>query len=77
MARPGLPLKVKQVEQLGSETILHGTTGADESVVVAQYGQVPFAPGETLHIDPENTPLFLFADDGARIDRPAAKRGKA
>jgi multiple sugar transport system ATP-binding protein len=63
----GLPLKVGQVEQLGSETILHCASTAGEAVVVAQYGQRLVKPGETLHLDLDRTPLLFFSEDGARV----------
>jgi multiple sugar transport system ATP-binding protein len=67
LADNGLALKVQQVEQLGSETILHCRTAADENVVVAQYGQLAIGVGETLHVDTACTPLFLFGEDGRRV----------
>jgi ABC-type sugar transport system ATPase subunit len=63
----GLPLKVMHVEQLGSETIFHCRTLADENVVIGQYGQVAIGPGETIHLDTERTPFLLFDAAGARI----------
>jgi multiple sugar transport system ATP-binding protein len=62
----GLPIVVRQVERLGSETIAHCRTAADESVLVAWHGQAPVAVGEALHIDLAATPLSLFAD-GRRV----------
>ena len=75
-ATGGLPLKVNQVEQLGSETILHCNTAAEVSVVVAQYGQRLIAAGATLHLDLERTPLLLFGEDGerARASKPLEGR---
>jgi multiple sugar transport system ATP-binding protein len=67
LADQGLPITVQQVEQLGSETILHCRTAADESVVVAQYGQLSVDVGQTLNIDTARTPLFLFGGDGRRV----------
>ncbi|MGH6923738.1 MAG: ABC transporter ATP-binding protein, partial [Propylenella sp.] len=66
-ATGGLALKVTQVEQLGSETILHCTTTAEETVVVAQYGQRMIAAGAILHLDLERTPLLFFGADGERV----------
>jgi ABC-type sugar transport system ATPase subunit len=57
----GLPLVVRQVERLGSETIAYCRTAADEPVVVAQYGQRPIAVGDTLHLDAVRTPFMFFA----------------
>jgi len=71
----GLPLEVLHVEQLGSETLIHCRTGANENAVIAQYGQIPIRPGERLHLDPVRTPLLLFGTDGRRIlARPAVDR---
>jgi ABC-type sugar transport system ATPase subunit len=72
-AEGGLTLKVAQVEQLGSETILHCRTSADENIVVAQYGQRMTAAGATLHLDLERTPLLFFGADGERV----GPRGRA
>jgi multiple sugar transport system ATP-binding protein len=63
----GLALKVSHVEQLGSETIIHSRTKADEAVVVGQYGQRAVEPGETLHLALERMRLLLFAENGRRV----------
>jgi multiple sugar transport system ATP-binding protein len=69
-AARGLPIEVVQVEQLGTETILHCRTGTPEALVIAQYGQAPIKAGEELHLDMDATPLLLFAEDGRRIEAP-------
>jgi ABC-type sugar transport system ATPase subunit len=63
----GLPLSVTHVEQLGSETIIHSRTKADEAVTVGQYGQRAVEPGETLYLALDQTPLHLFAETGERL----------
>jgi len=70
LAAEGLPLEVAQVEQLGTETILHCRTKAAEPVVIAQYGQAAIKAGDTLHLDTAATPLLLFAEDGKRLAAP-------
>jgi multiple sugar transport system ATP-binding protein len=67
LAGSGLKLDVQQVEQLGSETILHCRTAAGETVIVAQYGQLSPDAGAALHVDLARTPLFLFGEGGRRI----------
>jgi multiple sugar transport system ATP-binding protein len=66
----GAPLTTTQVEQLGTETILHCKTAKDERVLVAQFGQNPIAPGATLHLDLGKTRVLLFDADGNRIGMP-------
>jgi ABC-type sugar transport system ATPase subunit len=63
----GLPLNISHVEQLGSETIIHSRTTADEAVTVGQYGQRTVEPGETLYLALDRTPLHFFADTGERL----------
>ena len=70
IAAEGLPLRVEQVEQLGTETILHCRTEAAEPVVIAQYGQIPIEAGQELHLDTAATPFLAFAADGKRIAAP-------
>ena len=65
-----MPLDVVQVEQLGTETILHCRTKAAEPVVIAQYGQAPIEAGEELHLDTAATPFLVFAADGKQIAAP-------
>ncbi len=67
LADRGAPLTTTQVEQLGTETILHCRTAADEQVVVAQFGQNPVSPGAALHLDLSRTRVLLFSADGNRI----------
>jgi len=75
LADEGLALDVRQVERLGSETILHCQTGAQENVVVAQYGQIPIEADQILHLDLMRTPLLLFAENGRRIGTPDCGQG--
>jgi multiple sugar transport system ATP-binding protein len=67
LADEGLPLAANHVEHLGSETIVHCRTAADETVVITQHGQAAIRPGDTLHLDPQRTRFLLFDADGKRI----------
>jgi multiple sugar transport system ATP-binding protein len=63
----GLPLAANHVEHLGSETIVHCRTAADETVLITQHGQAAIRPGDTLHLDPKGTRFLLFDAEGRRI----------
>ncbi len=73
LGEAGLPLAASHVEHLGSETIVHCRTAADETVVIAQHGQAAIRPGDTLHLDPRRTRFLLFDADGKRIAAQAAR----
>src|SRR5688500_10374254 len=60
LGEAGLPLAAIHVEHLGSETIVHCRTAADETVVITQHGQAAIRPGDALHLDPKRTRFLLF-----------------
>ena len=63
----GIPAKIKLVEALGSETILHTDVAGQKILVVAQ-GQHNLTAGTDIRLSLSSAPLHLFDDKGLRIE---------
>jgi multiple sugar transport system ATP-binding protein len=63
----GIPAKIKLVEALGSETILHTDVAGQKILVVAQ-GQHDLTAGTDIRLSLSSAPLHLFDDKGLRIE---------
>ena len=71
LADEGMPIRIEQVEQLGSETIIHGESPALSHVVAARPDQIVAHVGETLHVDLARSRVVVFKSDGQRVrERP-------
>jgi ABC-type sugar transport system ATPase subunit len=58
---------VEMVEQLGADTLVHISHGADNAIVRRPQGQTA-AVGETLHVTADPSRVYLFdAASGVRI----------
>jgi multiple sugar transport system ATP-binding protein len=62
-----LVMKVTQVEQLGSSSLLQGTVGADTPFEVVCVGQTRVAGGDTVHVALSVAHLHCFDRAGNRI----------
>lgn len=62
-----LQLKVSQVEQLGSTSILHGHVVADAPFEVILSGQTSIQRGDTVRVSAPQQLLHFFDKDGLRI----------
>jgi len=62
-----LAMKVLQVEQLGSSSLLHGLVGADTPFEVVCAGQTRVVGGDTVHITLQPQHLHCFDSAGNRI----------
>ena len=69
-AAPGsseaIPARVRMVERLGTETILHATTEAGEPILAVLPGQADLAPGTEVHLACDPADLHFFESDGSR-----------
>jgi multiple sugar transport system ATP-binding protein len=59
-----LALQVTLVEQLGAETVIHGTTPSGASFTIAQPGQRPLAVGDRVGLAFDRTHLHVFDQEG-------------
>jgi multiple sugar transport system ATP-binding protein len=62
-----LNLKVSQVEQLGSSSLLHGTVGKDTAFELFLNGQTTTKPGDTVRVSVSPEHLHTFDKDGLRF----------
>jgi len=62
----GPKVKLRLVEALGSETVIHGEI-AGERLMAVLPGQQSYRAGDEVHLDLAAAPLHLFGDDGLRI----------
>jgi multiple sugar transport system ATP-binding protein len=66
-ADPGsLAVKVRLVEALGSETVIHADLHGEKLLAVVQ-GQKRIAVGDDVHFSVAGAPLHLFDDNGLRV----------
>jgi multiple sugar transport system ATP-binding protein len=63
----GISAKIKLVEALGSETILH-TDVAGQKILVVAPGQHNLTPGADIRLSLSSAPLHLFDEKGLRLD---------
>jgi multiple sugar transport system ATP-binding protein len=64
---PGsLTVKVRLVEALGSETVIHADLQGEKLLAVVQ-GQKQISPGDDVHFSVAGAPLHLFDDNGLRV----------
>ncbi len=63
----GIVAKIKLVEALGSETVIHADVAGQKVLVVAP-GQHRLAPGTEMGLSLSAAPLHLFNDKGLRLD---------
>jgi ABC-type sugar transport system ATPase subunit len=63
----GIAAKIKLVEALGSETILHTDVAGQKILVVAQ-GQHNLTPGADIRLSLSSAPLHLFNEKGLRLE---------
>ena len=64
----GIPAKIRLVEALGSETVLHADVAGQKILVVAP-GQHDLAPGSEIRLSLAAAPIHLFNDKGLRLER--------
>lgn len=62
----GPKVKLRLVEALGSETVIHGEI-AGEKLMAVLPGQQPYRAGDEVRLDLAAAPLHLFGDDDLRI----------
>lgn len=62
-----LMMRVSQVEQLGSSSLLHGTVGVDTPFEIICAGQTQVSGGDTVHIALPAQHLHCFGANGNRI----------
>lgn len=62
-----IAMKVAQVEQLGSTSLLHGTVGADTPFEMVCNGQTSIARGDTIRLALPAQHLHCFDKDGLRL----------
>ena len=62
----GIPAKIRLVEALGSETVLHADIAGQKILVVAQ-GQHHLLPGTDIRLSLSTAPLHLFNEKGLRL----------
>ncbi|MFD2055845.1 ABC transporter ATP-binding protein [Mesorhizobium calcicola] len=63
----GIPAKIRLVEALGSETVVHAEIAGQKVLVVAP-GQHDLAPGTDVRLSLSAAPLHLFNENGLRLD---------
>ncbi|AXV16448.1 ABC transporter ATP-binding protein [Neorhizobium sp. SOG26] len=64
---PGsLTVKVRLVEALGSETVIHADLHGEKLLAVVQ-GQKQITPGDEVHFSVAGAPLHLFDNNGLRV----------
>jgi multiple sugar transport system ATP-binding protein len=61
-----LPARLRLVEALGSETVLHAEVGGQKLLAVAQ-GQHRLTPGETVDLSLASAPVHIFDEAGHRL----------
>jgi multiple sugar transport system ATP-binding protein len=62
-----IAMRVSQVEQLGSTSLLHGTVGADTPFEMVCNGQTHLASGDTVRLALPSRNLHFFDKDGLRL----------
>ena len=62
-----IAMKVAQVEQLGSTSLLHGTVGVDTPFEMVCNGQTMIAGGDTIRLQLPAQHLHYFDKDGLRL----------
>ena len=62
-----IAMKVAQVEQLGSTSLLHGTVGVDTPFEMVCNGQTMIAGGDTIRLELPAQHLHYFDKDGLRL----------
>ena len=62
-ATDGIAAKIRLVEALGSETIVHADVAGQKILVVAP-GQHDLAPGADIRLSLSAAPLHLFNENG-------------
>jgi multiple sugar transport system ATP-binding protein len=72
LAAPGEPgtldAQVRLVEALGTETVVHATTQADERLLAVLPGQAALAPGAAVSLACAPANLHFFDADGRRVE---------
>ncbi|AFL50295.1 ABC-type sugar transport system ATPase subunit [Sinorhizobium fredii] len=63
-----IPAKVRLVEALGSETVLHADVAGQKVLVVAP-GQHDLSPGADIDLSLSAAPIHLFNERGLRLER--------
>jgi multiple sugar transport system ATP-binding protein len=63
-----IPAKIRLVEALGSETVLHADVAGQKLLVVAP-GQHNLAQGDDIRLSLAAAPIHLFNDKGLRLER--------
>ncbi|WP_028745436.1 ABC transporter ATP-binding protein [Rhizobium mesoamericanum] len=63
-----IPAKIRLVEALGSETVLHADVAGQKLLVVAP-GQHNLAQGDDIRLSLAAAPIHLFNDRGLRLER--------
>ena len=63
----GISAKIKLVEALGSETVLH-TDVAGQKILVVAPGQHDLTPGADIRLSLSAAPLHLFNEKGLRLE---------
>lgn len=69
LASHGLPMQVVLTEQLGGNTVLYGTLGAQQSLVVQVVGQSQYKRGDTVHVHLPPAHCHGFAESGLTLAR--------
>jgi len=67
LAESGLPMAVALIEQLGGNTVLYGSLGANQSLVVQVVGQSLIKRGEVVHVRLPPQCCHGFGADGLAI----------
>ncbi len=72
LARPGdsdtIDITVTMVESLGAETVVHGRTANDQTVLAVLQGQACLGRGAPVTLACDAADLHFFGGDGRRID---------
>ncbi|WP_077963259.1 ABC transporter ATP-binding protein [Ensifer adhaerens] len=63
-----IPAKIRLVEALGSETVLHADVAGQKILIVAP-GQHNLAQGDDVRLSLSAAPIHLFNDRGIRLER--------
>jgi ABC-type sugar transport system ATPase subunit len=63
----GISAKIRLVEALGSETIVH-TDVAGQKILVVAPGQHNLTPGSDINLSLSSAPLHLFNEKGLRLE---------
>ncbi len=62
-----IKMKVQQVEQLGSASLLHGTVGQDKTFEMVCNGQTSISGGDTVNLGLPREHMHYFDKNGQRI----------